>query len=79
MKDGKGTESSKAHHYSQRLPAKMHSVHPEGGVSSTTNQLLLPGSSHFAKCQNQPFFAQIRAFDILQVKLPRQEVCDSDK
>lgn len=36
----------------------------KGGVSSTTNQLLLPGSSHFAKCQNQPFFAQIRAFDI---------------
>ena len=29
-KDGNGTESSKAHHYSQSLPAKMHSVHPEG-------------------------------------------------
>ena len=67
-KDGKGTESSKAHHYSQRLPVKMHSVHPEGGVSSSTNQLLLQGGFYFAERQNQPFFAQIRAFDILQVK-----------
>ena len=67
-KDGKGTESSKAHHYSQCLPAKMHSVNPEGGVSSTSNQLFLQGSFYFTKCQNQPFFAQIRAFDILQMK-----------
>jgi len=46
----------------------MHSVHPEGGVSSSTNQLLLQGSFYFTERQNQPFFAQIRAFDILQVK-----------
>ena len=46
----------------------MHSVHPEGGVSSSTNQLLLQGGFYFAERQNQPFFAQIRAFDILQVE-----------
>ena len=54
-KDGKGTESSKTHHYSQCLPAKVHSVHPEGGVSNTTN-LLLQGSFSFAINVPKPTF-----------------------